>query len=115
MSFKKTVGRVDLSQVDKLVMSEDEFATLSHRANKATISGMSSGPVKETYAQICEKHKLDPTTGYKLTISEEQLEAFRKANAGIYIKDNVLHIDERNINKLEENIVLPHPSTLFEN
>lgn len=106
---------MDLSRVHDMLISEQEYNSLSQKYNKSDRSGRNTTPVKETYAQICEKNKLDPTTGSKITISEEQLEAFLKANSGVFIKDSVLHVVEPNINKLEESVVLPHPSTFFDN
>jgi hypothetical protein len=112
MSAKKHVPAIPIPDFEKRLVDSKELEEIKSRTLYADpLTGESTEPVKQTYADIVKKFGIsEPSETY--TVTEEDIARFKKLNPNVSFVNNVFvetNPDEKELD------VLPHPSTLFHN
>jgi hypothetical protein len=112
MSAKKHVPSIPIPDFEKRLVDSKELEEIKSRTLYADpLTGESTEPVKQTYADIVKRFGIhEPSEVY--TPTEEDIARFKKINPNVSFTNNVfaeLNPDEKELD------VLPHPSTLFHN
>ena len=112
MSAKKHVPSIPVPDFEKRLLDVDEIKELKSRTlNADPMTGLSTGSVKKTYADIVKRFNVDqPSEIY--TPTEEDIARFKKINPFVSFVDNGIKEENPDEKELNE---LPHPCTLFHN